>query len=90
MKHRQLRMITILLALVCVAVAGNLALTAMLLATEGSGPSLPCAAIPMRFVVEEPACADKLVRSMNVTNVRIQRFDESIVTTEAPPNNESS
>jgi hypothetical protein len=34
-------------------------------------PSLPCGAIPTRFVMEEPECADKLLRSMNVTNVRV-------------------
>ncbi len=29
------------------------------------------AAIPVKFVMEDPVCADKLVRSMNITNVRI-------------------
>ena len=33
--------------------------------------SLPCGAIPTRYVIDEPECADKLLRSMNVTNVRI-------------------
>ena len=33
--------------------------------------SLPGAAIPVKFVMDDPVCADKLVRSMNVTNVRI-------------------
>lgn len=33
--------------------------------------SLPCAAIPVRFVHEEPVCADKLLRAMNISNVRI-------------------
>ncbi len=33
--------------------------------------SLPYAAIPVKFVMEDPVCADKLVRSMNITNVRI-------------------
>jgi len=32
---------------------------------------LPCGAIPTRFVIDEPECADKLLRSMNVTNVRV-------------------
>jgi len=34
-------------------------------------PALPCGAIPTRFVLEEPECADKLLKSMNVTNVRV-------------------
>ena len=32
---------------------------------------LPCKAIPVQFVIEEPVCADKLLRTMNVTNVHI-------------------
>jgi hypothetical protein len=34
-------------------------------------PALACAAIPMRFVMDEPECADKLFRAMNVTNVHV-------------------
>ncbi len=42
------------------------------LAMNRSAPSaLPCAAIPKLFVLEEPACAQKLLESMNVTNVRV-------------------
>ncbi len=33
--------------------------------------SLPCEAIPVRFVLDDPVCADKLLRAMNVTNARI-------------------
>lgn len=33
--------------------------------------SLPCQAVPIRFVMDEPECADKLLRSMNVSNVRV-------------------
>ena len=33
--------------------------------------SLPCQAVPIRFVMDEPECTDKLLRSMNVTNVRV-------------------
>ena len=31
--------------------------------------SLPCEAIPIKFTMEEPQCANKLLRAMNVTNV---------------------
>jgi hypothetical protein len=34
--------------------------------------SLPCEAIPTQYVLEEPECADKLLRAMNVTNVRVR------------------
>ena len=40
--------------------------------SQKRGP-LPCGAIPTRFVIEEPECADKLLRSMNVTNVHVIR-----------------
>jgi hypothetical protein len=32
---------------------------------------LPCAAIPRKFIQDDPRCANKLLESMNVTNVRI-------------------
>ena len=39
--------------------------------------SLPCQAVPILFVMEEPECANKLLRSMNVTNVCISSIDTS-------------
>lgn len=32
---------------------------------------LLCGAIPTRFVIEEPVCANKLLESMNVSNIHI-------------------
>ena len=32
---------------------------------------LPCPAVPMRLIEEDPACVNKLLAAMNVTNVRI-------------------
>jgi len=32
--------------------------------------TLPCQAIPVRFAMDNPECANKLLASMNVTNVR--------------------
>lgn len=31
----------------------------------------PCLAIPTRFILEEPQCAEKLVRAANVSGVRV-------------------
>ncbi len=31
--------------------------------------SLPCEAIPIKFAIEEPQCANRLLRAMNITNV---------------------
>jgi len=33
--------------------------------------SLPCQAVPIRFVMDEPECTNKLLRVMNVSNVHI-------------------
>lgn len=42
--------------------------------------SLPCAAIPTRYILQEPECANKLLRAMNVTNVRVVARDASWTT----------
>ena len=47
-------------------------------------PALPCGAIPTRFVLEEPECADKLLKSMNVTNVRVL-LPKALAATQAAP-----
>lgn len=36
-----------------------------------AGPTLPCAAIPTKLILEDPICAEKLVRAMNVPHVHI-------------------
>lgn len=66
------------LALLSLLVLGNLLLTARLFAHiertclhADQKRSLPCSAIPTRFVLDDPECADKLLRAMNVTNVRV-------------------
>ena len=38
---------------------------------QNTQKSLPCQSLPIRFVMDEPECADKLLRSMNVSNVRV-------------------
>jgi len=44
--------------------------------TEVARP-LSCAAIPTKLILEDPECADKLLRTMNVTNVRVGRAEHS-------------
>lgn len=34
-------------------------------------PSLPCAALPLKFIEQEPRCVNELLIAMNVTNVHI-------------------
>ena len=69
---RKATLAIVLLWIVLVGVAANLGITLKCRSRQEAGPSLPCAAIPTRFVMEHPDCADKLLRSMNVTNVRVR------------------
>ena len=41
------------------------------LPSQQTGKSLPCRAIPTRFILEDPGCAQKLLAAMNVTNIRV-------------------
>lgn len=72
------RGIATLLALVLLGVVANSLLTlnlrehvTTLQQAQSHHPDLPCAAIPTRFIFEDPACAQKLVEAMNVTNFKI-------------------
>ena len=76
-KRRQYNwLVWTVLVLILLAVTIDMATTVRLSRTltdtcQQSRPSLPCAAIPRQFIADDPICADKLLRSMNVTNVRI-------------------
>ena len=71
------------LAVILCGVAANIALTlevqseCMTLQDEtpkddhAKPSALPCAAIPTRFVSEQPDCVNRLLEAMNVTNLRI-------------------
>lgn len=43
---------------------------------SGQRDALPCGALPAQFVIEEPDCADKLLRFMNITNVHIMPAED--------------
>ncbi len=53
----------------------KLAKTTNCLKLSQQNKRLPCEAIPTRFVLEDPECADKLVRTMDLDNVRIRKSD---------------
>ena len=83
------KMIWQIILVVCIAgllVANILMLGKLALALEElrscqhRRESLPCQAVPIRFVIEEPECANKLLRSMNVTNVHILPADAGFST----------
>jgi len=78
MPRKSLNRLVILMVCVLVFLAVNLFITTRLFLNAKksslmlrSREPLPCKAVPTRFVMEEPECANKLLRSMNVTNVRI-------------------
>lgn len=78
MSRRSLNRPVILMVCVLVLLAVNLFITARLFLDAKESPlmlrarePLPCRAVPTRFVMEEPECANKLLRSMNITNVHI-------------------
>ena len=73
MKMNSTTVIIALLLLILCAVVVDIAITRKLATADATEPALPCAAVPTRFVVEHPECAQTLLESMNVTNVRIQR-----------------
>jgi hypothetical protein len=69
----------------------NIVMTAKLLMNiqksqsgTGQGDMLPCRALPTQFVIEEPDCADRLLKLMNITNVHIMPIEAL-----DPPVNES-
>lgn len=71
--------------LILIGVVINMALTIRLsvevkvkIAEVQQDKSLPCAAIPTRYILQEPECADKLLRAMNVTNVRVVVREEGM------------
>lgn len=68
----------VIAALTLLAVMANVLMTIKLAARIDTRPVcpeppryLPCGALPMRLIHEDPACANKLLQVMNVTNVRI-------------------
>ena len=73
MKMNSTTVIIPLLLLILCAVVADIAITRKVATADATEPTLPCAAIPTRFVVEQRECAQMLLESMNVTNVRIQR-----------------
>jgi len=62
----------------------NIAMTVKLLINicqspqdSGQRDTPPCRALPSQFVIEEPDCANKLLRLMNITNVHILPVEDS-------------
>lgn len=77
MKNKTSVWTVFLMLLVLSSVAANIVMTAKLsgkvdaVALCIKKKPLPCAAIPIRYVMDEPECANKLLQAMNVTNVHV-------------------
>ena len=69
MKQMEKKWLKVLLVLLLIAAMADVMIRLLLLAEEKK-PSR-CLAIPTRFILEYPECADKLLQAMNVTNVHI-------------------
>ena len=68
----------LLLIMVGILLVVNVILTSVLLSRPAEqvqcpvkSRSLPCEAMPIKFALDNPDCANKLLESMNVTNVNI-------------------
>jgi len=68
LNEKKSKRVMVMLAFVFTALIIN---AVIMLRSTRSKASKPCLAIPTRFILEYPECAEKLVRAANVSNVRI-------------------
>jgi len=69
-------LVTILLVIVVVLLLANIIVSGFLLKQGKAASNVPrrslhCEAVPVRFILDEPACADKLLKAMNLTRVKV-------------------
>jgi hypothetical protein len=76
--RKGLKGLTIVTACVLVLLAADSFMTTVLFLNAKKSPlvlharePLPCGAVPMRFLMEQPECANLLVKSMNISNFNI-------------------
>lgn len=62
-------MIVILLIMILIAVVADI--TIRVLPSAKQKQQSRCLAVPTRFIMEHPDCADRLVQAANLTNIRI-------------------
>jgi len=76
MKTKYIKSKVALQVVIVVLLAANLVMTSMVLSRAVSqcptkSKSLPCEAMPIKFALDNPGCANKLLEAMNVINVKI-------------------
>lgn len=83
------RMLAVLLLVLIILSLANLAMAFWILRQAGEPtPPLPtapfCQAIPTKLILDDPECADKLLRAMNETGVRIASGKVGVMSAEEP------
>ena len=82
MKKKKAKWVVILLVLVLITIMADIAIRLSMLSEPEKSR---CLEIPIKFVMENPDCADKLFKAANLTNVHIvppgtleaQRYNQS-------------
>ncbi len=69
MNEKRIRLIVILLIVILIAVVADI--TIRVLPSAKPKQRSRCLAIPTRFIMEYPDCANKLVQAANLTNIHI-------------------
>lgn len=69
MNEERTILIVILLIVILLAVVADI--TIRVLPSAESKQQSRCLAVPTKFIMEHPDCADKLVQAANLTNIRI-------------------
>ena len=84
MNEERTRLIVILLIVILLSVVADI--TIRVLPSAKAKQQSKCLAVPTKFIMEHPDCADKLVQAANLTNIRIVssktlesgRYDQSV------------
>ena len=89
MRDKDVRALKILLIMALFSMEVNVLLTLRCKPSTPERESLPCQAIPIQFVARHPDCADKLLQSMNISNVHVEPYNRSRLLAGAHPGNRS-
>jgi len=89
MSDKDVRVLKILLIMILFSMEVNILLTLGCRPPAPEREPLPCQAIPVQFVARHPDCADKLLQSMNISNVHVEPYNRSRLLAGAHPGNRS-
>ena len=78
MKIKSMKVSLIVVLLIVILLIANLVVSVWIVSKIGKPcqypaktKSLPCESMPIKFALDHPDCANKLLEAMNVTNVKI-------------------